>query len=249
MVEQSPYPQCIALFTDFGEAGPYLGQMEMVLHQAGIDVPVVRLQSDAPAFEPRAAAYLLAALVRQAALPTLFLGVVDPGVGGDRLPLLLRVDRHWFVGPDNGLFSRVAAQGRELAMAAVEWRPEHLSASFHGRDLFAPVAARVASGQKVETHPLDSIVGLDWPDRLAEVIYIDPYGNACTGLPADTVDRSRSLMVAGKRIGHARTFGEVPAGTAFWYENSLGLLEIAVNRGRADVTLGLTVGSAVGLQG
>jgi len=241
-------PECIALFTDFGERGPYLGQVEMALHQAGIRQPLIRLFNDAPAFDPRASAYLLAALVRYAPLPTLFLGVVDPGVGGDRLPLTLRVDKHWFVGPDNGLFSQVVKQGETTVLRAVDWLPERLSASFHGRDLFAPVAARLAVGRSVDSHPVESIVGLWWPDQLSEVIYIDHYGNACTGLRGDGLDPGLAVSVDGRSVHHAHTFGEAPVGAPFWYINSLGLLEIAVNQGRADVTLGLHVGSPVKLR-
>ncbi len=245
MQEQPSRPQCIALFTDFGEAGPYLGQMEMVLRAAGVTQPVVRLQSDAPAFDPRASAWLLAALVRQAPAPTLFLGVVDPGVGGERRPLLVGVDRHWFVGPDNGLFSRVVAEGDRCSIRVIDWRPERLSGSFHGRDLFAPVAAMVATGRPVPGHPVASLVGDDWPAELAQVIYIDVYGNACTGLRAEAMGRERVVVAGGRRITYARTFSEVPEGSAFWYANSLGLVEIAVNQGRADVELGLAIGSPV----
>ena len=242
-------PQCIALFTDFGERGPYLGQVEMALYQAGVRQPVVRLFNDAPVFDPRASAYLLAPMVGRTPLPTLFLGVVDPGVGGDRLPLLLRVDRHWLVGPDNGLFSQVVRRGDRSLLRAVDWRPERLSDSFHGRDLFAPVAARLATGQSVDSRPLDSIIGLEWPGQLAEVIYIDAYGNACTGLQGEGLDRALPVSVGGRLVDYARTFGEAPVGAPFWYVNSLGLLEIAVNQGHADVELGLCIGSPVELPG
>jgi len=241
-------PECIALFTDFGEQGPYLGQVEMALYQAGTRQPLIRLFNDAPAFDPRASAYLLAALVGYAPLPTLFLGVVDPGVGGDRLPLILRVDGHWLVGPDNGLFSQVVKQGETAVLRAVDWLPERLSASFHGRDLFAPVAACLATGRSVDSHPVDSIVGLGWPEQLAEVIYIDPYGNACTGLRGDGLDLGLAVSVDGRSIHHAHTFGEAPVGAPFWYVNSLGLLEFAVNQGHAAAELGLSIGSSIALR-
>ncbi|WP_342748412.1 SAM-dependent chlorinase/fluorinase [Solemya velesiana gill symbiont] len=93
----------IALFTDFGHQGPYLGQMKAVLADAG--VPVIDLQSDAPTFNPKASAYLLAAIRRNMPQCMLYLSVVDPGVGGERAPLIVWSGGDCFVGPDNGLFS------------------------------------------------------------------------------------------------------------------------------------------------
>lgn len=240
-------PECIALFTDFGEQGPYLGQVEMALHQAGARQLLIRLFNDAPAFDPRASAYLLAALVRYAPLPTLFLCVVDPGVGGRRKPLMLKAGHHCYVGPDNGLLSQVARQAVDTRACAIDWVPPSMSASFHGRDLFAPVAARIASGQSVPCSPLDRLVGAEWPDDLSQVIYLDHYGNACTGIRSLGLEPGRQLLLANQAICYARTFCEVPVGSPFWYGNSMGLVEIAVNQGRADVELGLFVGSSVEL--
>jgi len=98
----------ILLFTDFGSTGPYLGQMEAVLriHAPGVDV--IDLLNDAPPGEPRLAAYLLAALAKHFPAGSIFLSVVDPGVGGERLPVVLEADGRWFVGPDNGLLNTVA---------------------------------------------------------------------------------------------------------------------------------------------
>src|SRR5688572_23638495 len=99
----------IALFTDFGVNGPYVGQMKAVLARAAPGVAVIDLLHDAPAFNPRASAYLLAALAREFAEGAVLLCVVDPGVGTTRRPLVARLDGRWFVGPDNGLFNVAAA--------------------------------------------------------------------------------------------------------------------------------------------
>ncbi|MHA1114521.1 MAG: SAM-dependent chlorinase/fluorinase, partial [Alphaproteobacteria bacterium] len=132
----------IALFTDFGAAGPYTGQVKAVLAQDAPGVPVIDLIADAPACDPRAGAYLLAALAPEFPPGTVFLCVVDPGVGGPRAPLIVEADGRRFVGPDNGLFEIVTARHRRI-----DWRPARLSTSFHGRDLFAPVAARLARAE------------------------------------------------------------------------------------------------------
>ena len=126
----------------------------------------------------------------------------------------------------------------------ITWRPAHLSASFHGRDLFAPVAARLALGEPPPGAPR-AIPAEDWPDDLSEVIYIDGFGNAMTGLRASVLPENAVLSVSRRRLPRARTFSDVAPGDAFWYDNANGLAEIAVNRGRAADLLDLTVGSAI----
>ena len=238
----------IALFTDFGLRGPYVGQMKAALLREAPGVPLVDLMHDAPAFDPRASAYLLAALVDEFPAGTVFAGVVDPGVGSAaRRPVMLRAGGRWFVGPDNGLFAIVARRAGDGEWREILWRPERLSASFHGRDLFAPVAARLARGEAVEEGAVAAPVGADWSDDLPEVIYVDDFGNAVTGLRASVVDSRAGLVIDGRRLPRARTFADVPVGQAFCYENSSGLLEIAVNQGSAAETLGLRVGAGLGL--
>lgn len=232
----------ILLFTDFGERGPYVGEMEAVLARLAPEVPRVRLMSDAPAFDPARAGRLLAALARRFVPGDVCLAVVDPGVGSDRLPVALRADGVWFVGPDNGLFEFVLRQAQENTSFAIRWRPETLSASFHGRDLFAPIAARLARGDQRGLEAARVRRFPDWPDDLAEVIYIDAYGNAVTGLRAATLPPGTRLGVGGRVLRQARTFADVPLGEAFWYENSSGLVEIAVNTGSARDRLGCTPG-------
>lgn len=244
----------IVLFTDFGVSGPYQGQMIAALAREAPQEPVISLFADAPAFDPLSSSYLLAAYAEGFPPATVFLCVIDPGVGGDRLPLILEVDQRYFVGPDNGLFELLLRRaerdaGREAHLRPkawrIDWRPERpLSASFHGRDLFAPVAARLAIGMRVETTPLalDTLQRHDGPDQLARVIYVDHYGNVMTGLFADALDQADCLDIGGRLIEHAAVFSERPAGQPFWYVNSNGLVEIAVNRDRADRLLGLAPG-------
>lgn len=237
----------IVLFTDFGLHGPYTGQMKAVIHRRAPGVPVIDLFADAPAANPKASAYLLAAYAQWFARGAVFLSVVDPGVGTDRPPLVVEADGRFFVGPGNGLFELVLRRAANARRWDIGWRPPNLSASFHGRDLFAPVAAKLACGDPPPGKPRadDSDRRPEWPEDLAEIIYVDHYGNAITGLRAAVLPKSARLAVAGRLLEHARTFGERPPGTAFWYENSNGLAEIAVNQGRADRTLGVGVGSTV----
>jgi S-adenosylmethionine hydrolase len=139
---------------------------------------------------------------------------------------------------------RRARVTRSLEIAS---SPERLSASFHGRDLFAPVAAALALGSEPLLRPIDErrCRRPDWPDDLKAIVYIDRYGNAMTGLRAAVIPEGARLVAGGATLERARTFSDRAAGEAFWYENANGLAEIAVNRGRADATLGLAVGAPV----
>lgn len=235
----------IALFTDFGLAGPYTGQMKAVLHREAPGVPVIDLFADAPTARPQPAAYLLAAYAEWFPAGTVLLCVVDPGVGGDRAALIVEADGRRYVGPDNGLFELVLRRAAAPRSWQIGWRPATLSASFHGRDLFAPVAARLARGEDPAAVAQPSAAGRrpDWPDDLAEIVYIDHYGNAMTGMRGAALPEEARLEVGAQALSRARTFSARPPGEALWYVNSNGLAEIAVNSGRADQVLGLNIGS------
>ena len=235
----------IVLLSDFGLAGPYTGQVQAVLHQQAPGVPVISLFADLPPFDIEAAAYLLPACTAGFPPGTVCLCVVDPGVGSARPGVVVQADARWYVGPNEGLFALLARRAHELSC----WQlPDAAgaSASFHGRDVFAPAAARLARGGPVPGAVVspDSLSRPDWPDELWRVVYVDRYGNAISGVRAAAVDDSAVFMLNGRAVRHARTFSAVSEGEAFWYENSSGLLEFAVNRGRADEVLGLKVGAA-----
>ena len=237
----------IVLFTDFGLHGPYTGQMKAVLHKMAPGIPAIDLFSDAPVGNPKASAYLLVAYAEWFPAGTVFLCVVDPGVGGTRPSVIVEADGRWYVGPGNGLFELIQRRAAKTLSWDIDWRPERLSASFHGRDLFAPVAAMLARGEPPPGRPrLDEADRRrDWPEDLAEIVYIDHFGNAMTGLRAAKLPAGARLAAADRVLEGATTFSNRPPGTAFWYENSNGLAEIAVNQGRADGELGLAIGSPV----
>jgi S-adenosyl-L-methionine hydrolase (adenosine-forming) len=237
----------IALFTDFGLAGPYTGQMKTVLQCEAPGVPVIDLFADAPSRAPLPAAYLLAAYGAWFPPGTVLLAVVDPGVGGARAALAVLADGRWHVGPDNGLFELVIRRAGRAETFVIAWRPPNLSASFHGRDLFAPTAARLARGDPPESllRPITPQRHPEWPDDLPQIVYVDVYGNAITGLRANRLPAAARLGAGDVIVPRAGTFSDVPPETAFWYENSNGLAEIAVNGGRADRALGLGPGATV----
>lgn len=238
----------IALFTDFGVGGPYVGQMHAVLAQQAPAVPVIDLFHEVPRHDIRAAAYLLPAYARGFPPGTVFVCVVDPGVGSERRALMVKADHRWYIGPDNGLFHILARRACDLECHEVRWRPAQLSASFHGRDLFAPVAAQRVRGLMPDCVPATlTSPAPDWPEDQPQVLYIDHFGNAITGLRAERLGLDVRLRIGGKDLPHARTYSEVPAGQGFWYENANGLAEIAVNQGRASDRLRIAVGDTVGV--
>lgn len=239
----------ILLFTDFGIAGPYVGQMHLVLRRLAPEVPIVDLQHDAPAFRPDLASYLLASHLALCEPGDVVVAVVDPGVGSARTPLALRLDGTWLVGPDNGLFEIALRRAQKVESYRIIWRPQRLSATFHGRDLFAPIAARLARGDCAGLEPAPVTRYPDWSDDRRAIVYLDPYGNAMTGVRASAVPPDAPVRVKGVMLVRARTFADVPAGSCFAFENSSGLLEIAANGASAATLLGLRLGDPVEILG
>jgi S-adenosyl-L-methionine hydrolase (adenosine-forming) len=235
----------IVLCTDFGLTGPYMGQVKAVLARDAPGVPAIDLFADLPPFQPKLAAYLLAAYAAWFEPGDVILAVVDPGVGSVRGALVVEAYGRWYVGPDNGLFELTLRRAARARSWRIDWRPERLSASFHGRDLFAPVAARLARGQPPEGTATEPLRFSDWPDDLPAIVYVDHYGNAMTGLRATMLSPGTELELAGARIARARTFSDVREGQPLWYENANGLAEIALNGGSAAERFALVPGHPV----
>jgi len=237
----------IVLFTDFGSSDPYVGQVKAVLHRAAPRAPVVDALNDAPDFGIEPAAHLLAALAPSYPRGSVFVAVIDPGVGGPRDAIVVQAEGRSFVGPDNGLLSVVWQRAKRRRCRRIVWRPDSLSSSFHGRDLFAPVAAALARG-RAPSGWLAALraprVLLDAAD-LGKVIFVDHYGNAMTGLRAGSLVPEARLRVGRRTLAHAQTFSKARPGIAFWYANSLGLVEIAANRSSAARKLRLQIGSPI----
>lgn len=239
----------IVLLTDFGLEGPYIGQLHAAVLKEAPDVQVVNLFADLPAFNPRAAAYLIPAYVNEFPKGTVFLCVVDPGVGSARRPVVLEADERWYVGPDNGLLNVVCKRASAIRRWVITYQPARLSSSFHGRDLFAPVAGRLARGLPVPGEPLGSgeHPWTRWPDDLFEVVYVDHYGNAMTGVRASTLNRGTVLEIKRHQLHYVRTFSEATVGEPFWYENSNGLVEFAIREASVSTKLRIRVGDRFAL--
>jgi len=238
----------IVLFTDFGSSGPYIGQMEAIIYQYAPAIKIIRLVDNAPTGNPVLSSYLLAAFSHSFPKGTVFLSVVDPGVGGDRMPVVLKANEQYFVGPENGLFNSIAVQSVRPLWYKIVWQPENCSSSFHGRDIFAPVAAMLTQGQVNKIiEPYPEVVSDQWLPDLNKVIYFDYYGNAMTGLRYQDDMKNKRLKVANFILERAETFCNVKLHQPFWYCNSSGLVEIAVNKGNAQAQLKLELGIMVNL--
>lgn len=240
----------LVLFTDYGWHDPYVGQVKAVLVTHAPGVPVIDLLHAVPDFNAHAGAHLLAALCRDLPSGAVVLAVVDPGVGGPREAVVVEADGRFFVGPDNGLLSVLAGRARSTRAWRIAWQPENLSDSFHGRDLFAPIAAWIAAGE-FPADKLTSVEGLQVQFDTAElprILYIDHYGNAWSGIRGGLAEPGSNVEVKGNVLPWRRVFMEA-GGEAFWHVNSSGLIEIAANRASAAEKLGLKVGDPVRLSG
>jgi S-adenosylmethionine hydrolase len=246
----------IFLLTDYGYEGPYRGLLHGAAARIAPHIPVIDLMHDLPRFAPRPSSYLLAALLPFLPEDAIVAAVVDPGVGGARPALVAEIDGRFLVLPGNGLAAVALKRARHRRLWQLAPPAHPVSASFHGRDIFVPAAARLALGERpgaaIAAEEIDwrEMEGASWPDDLPEIVYIDSFGNCMTGLRAAGAE-ALTLEIATPRGPlrpmRARTFGDLAAGGVLLYANSLGLLEIAVNQGRADRVLGLEVGSPVRL--
>ena len=254
----------ITLLTDFGDKDGFTGMMKGVILSIAPDVHIVDLTHQVEPQAIRQGAFLLSQAVPFFPAGTIHLAVVDPGVGTDRRPMALRLGDQTFVGPDNGLFTLViqnaSAQGFPLQAVVLDrpefWLPE-VSNSFHGRDLFAPVAAHLAKGWRLSDvgSPLPEPVRLSFPlpqpvedGWRGEIMTIDHFGNLITNLSPNHIPTGEGVCVTvGESVirGIARTFGEHDPGELITMTDSSGYLSIAVVNGNAASRLNAHIGDAV----
>lgn len=244
----------ITLLTDYGTSDSYVAEVKGVLLSLAPGVTLVDITHEIAPGDVAAAGYILARAWSRFPAGTVHFAVVDPGVGTPRAALAMRTREQGFVGPDNGIFGGVL-RGAEVEAVQLAV-PDGASATFHGRDLFAPAAASLARGEPLESlgQPYAAI-----PRRLSgtaphyegkvvvgEVIYVDRYGNLVTNLTSEFVPHYAVLEAESLTIGPLRsTFGDVDKGGLLAYIGSGGTVEIAVRDGSASRRLGLGVGGRV----
>jgi S-adenosylmethionine hydrolase len=259
----------IALLTDFGWRDAYVAQMKGVIVGLNPEACLCDLTHDVGQFDIRAAAYVLEASTKFLPADTIVVAVVDPGVGTRRRPIAVQTRAHkWFVGPDNGLFTRVIHH-EEVAAAftltnAAYFRTPQISATFHGRDIFAPVAAHLSLGVPASHFgpAVSDLVLL--PQALpqveervvsGEIVYIDHFGNIITNIPATMLP---ACMEAGRvavtvptgtyTVPYVQTYAEAPPQQVVALRNSDDLVELAVNQGSAAQRVPVEVGTRVVLR-
>lgn len=246
----------ITLTTDFGTNDWFVGSMKGVILGVNPQMQIVDLTHGIPAGDLRAGAFALAGACRSFPRLTVHMAVVDPGVGSQRAAIAVRTQDYFFIGPDNGVLSLALAQEKVLEMYRVENREfmrQPVSETFHGRDVFAPVAARVAQGVILDSlgAKLTGYATLDW--ALAkpvggvvrgEIVYIDKFGNCITNIGASV--KAGRVRVAGRvECDVKRIYQDVPAGQPVALVGSTTFLEICVNAGNAAQVLGLKIGDVV----
>lgn len=240
----------ITLLTDFGTADGYVAEMKGVLASAAPGATIMDLTHDIPPQDVEAARIAVARYWRRFPAGTVHVAVVDPGVGTDRLAIAVESGGQFLVGPDNGVLSPAlfAMDAQTVALPI----PVNAADTFHGRDVFAPAAAALASGASLHS------IGESWPSPVrrrtpeahrradggivGEILTIDRFGNALTNL----VTRSAGVVhTANRRFDIVRTYGDARTGDAIAVVGSSGFIEIAIRNGHAASQLQLERGAEV----
>jgi S-adenosylmethionine hydrolase len=243
----------ITLTTDFGTTDGYVGEMKGVMLSEAPGATLVDITHDIEPQDIDSARLLLDRCWRRYPAGTVHLVVVDPGVGSARAAIAVECQRQYFVGPDNGVLS-AALTGPEAKVVTLE-TPADASATFHGRDVFAPAAARLARGTPFSDlgPPHRSPVVHHDPEPVpmqngavaGEVVHADRFGNAITNLRAALAGREAIVEVASRALPLVRTYADVAPGEPLALVGSSGRLEIAIRNGHATRVLGLARGARV----
>jgi S-adenosylmethionine hydrolase len=254
----------ITLTTDFGLQDYYVSAMKAVMLGIAPGIRLVDISHEIPSQDIMAGSWILKNSAMLFPPNTVHTVVVDPGVGTERQPVALQIQDQYFVGPDNGIFSLLTQEHDFRAVRLTNekyWRDE-TSSTFHGRDIFAPVAAHLSQGVSIEKlgEPIDKLVTYRWTVPIADkdglegmVIHIDKFGNLITNITASLLeevidDKSVKIYVGNTILDEiASTFGAVAEGEPVAYIGSSGVLEIAINKGNAKEMLGVQKGAQISL--
>ena len=261
-------PPLIALFTDFGVRDAYVAQMKGAILSINADATVMDLNHEVAAFDVRQAAYLLEASSRYLPAGSIVVTVVDPGVGTARRPVLCGTQSDkWFVGPDNGVFTHVLAeQGLREAYVLTEaaYFAPRVASTFHGRDIFGPVAAHLASGVPANQFGPRVETLVTFPVRppravaeaaVGEIVHIDHFGNIITNVTLELLGGleigQHLLVTIDERrwtVPFCSTYGMQPEGRLMALVSSSDTLEIALTQGNASAQVKAPVGTGITFQ-
>jgi S-adenosylmethionine hydrolase len=257
----------ITLTTDFGLKDPYVAEMKAVILGISAEARIVDISHEVEKFNIKMGGYVLAEASAYFPKGTIHVAVVDPGVGTRRQPIILQTEKSLFVGPDNGLLALAARNTGKIKqirrIARKELMLPKVSNTFHGRDIFAPVAAHLACGRKLEEFgpklkkilvPTFAKVVKREGMFVGEVIHVDAFGNVITNLRENELKSARRNSMVDLELGNTRlriklckAYGEVGCRNALVLLGSHGFLEVAVNQGSAAEKFATSVGEKVTL--
>jgi S-adenosylmethionine hydrolase len=252
----------VTLLTDFGHRDPFVGIMKGVILSRCPGAQIVDLTHEVPPYDIRGASFVWRSALRFFPEGSVHVAVVDPGVGGPRRALLAEVEGRLCLAPDNGLLTCPLLAGRSsrvFALTAEQYWLHPVSASFQGRDVFAPVAGALAAGtapEEVGAAIADPVrFEVARPRRDAEgvagqILWVDRFGNCLTNLDGTDLEgwerEPMEIEVKGRQFGLVVShFAAVPEGTAAGVVGSMGVLELVVNRGNCAAAWNLAVGDRV----
>ena len=253
----------ITLTTDFGNREGYVGAMKGVMLGINPNLTFIDISHEVQAFDVMAAAFILQQALQYFQPETIHLVVVDPGVGSHRRAVALRHNNHYFIGPDNGLFSLLLETETPEQMVELETGKDGtMSTTFHGRDLFAPAAAKLASGVQLEQlgSPIIQLKPLHWALPIDDhegirgwVVYIDHFGNCITNISRELFEKRSKGRKSTGYVGSGiirnihDTYSDVPLGETLMLFGSSNLLEVATNQGNAASLLHIQRGTPVNI--
>ncbi len=254
----------ITLTTDFGSQDYYVSAMKAVILGISPHVRLVDISHDLPPQDIMAGAWILKNTAFLYPSGTIHLAVIDPGVGSSRRPVLVKVKDQFFVGPNNGLFSLVveSEEHRVFELTNRKYWRDTVSPTFHGRDIFAPVAAWLCEGEAMENfgRELQELTTYRWAKPISDdegiqgwVMHIDRYGNLITNIPHSFIRKFNLFSAFRIYVGNtilkeiSASYSDVPDGEAVAMIGSSGMLEIAINKGNAERMLGVEKGAPVSL--
>lgn len=235
----------ISLLTDFGSKDWFCAAVKGEIMKICPDCRVVDITNEVKPHDIRSAAFIISQAYRNFPRGTVHLCIVDPGVGGERKPIVVRTRDYYFVGPDNGIFSYIY-ELEKCQVFQITWKSK-MSKTFQARDLFGPVAALILKGAKLNSlvKPLNrySKFALPQPEIRSKIIrlkvlYIDNFGNMITNLRStDLMNQKGHFLIKGKKVEIKNSYERVKKGDLLAIDGSTGFLEICRNQGNAALYL------------
>jgi S-adenosyl-L-methionine hydrolase (adenosine-forming) len=236
----------LTFLSDFGMKDAYVAQVKGVILSQLPETQIIDITHDLPPFDIISAGWLLTSSFRFFPSGTVHLAVVDPGVGTGRAILAVRKEGHLFIGPDNGIFSFLYPSDEVLE---ITWRPQGtISSTFHGRDIFAPLAIKFLSGHGLGAPGMPKKDPVWFDVRSPMVVHVDTFGNVITNVPCDRLVPDVSLEINGHAVSLVvQSFEDIPVKGLGLVCGSASTIEIVANQGHAADMLGVKAGMMVAI--